>query len=440
MAKRPQVGVYGVDFAQQENTVLADLLNVQLAQTQCDVQDQLVNNDYEGEFFDEGDTVKIVAIDPNSIKVEARNFKNSMRPMLDELQFSQATMTINKSLAYGFKIKDLSRIEDRWNHESAATAIAARKMRETHNLLTLDLILKNTNIPCIGSPSSPIALTAGNEGEDLFKIVNFAKSHLKTAGAIDASSHYTYGANKTTPVRATASLFLAPELYTVLLNSQYKRVDDVSEDVIKAGKYEKFAGFILNEAPELSVNSLVHASQLDVIKTTYSKDVAVMIIGTKNLVTRASKVLPPEKMRDQVERADKYDGVEIYGEMVAVPQAAVIVFCEIPSITIGGSALSIGQNTYVGGVKDADTLMLQYQEQLPYINIADETTLDNSVTPAFGSQGQPGVAGGYPANTGYIGVDSVSNDTFEGHIHTFDVSGDAETGVETSTPTEPNNP
>ena len=76
MAKRPQVGVYGVDFAQQENTVLADLLNVQLAQTQCDVQDQLVNNDYEGEVFEiMSSSIKLIFLIRYETNINSRSFE-----------------------------------------------------------------------------------------------------------------------------------------------------------------------------------------------------------------------------------------------------------------------------------------------------------------------------------------------------------------------------
>ena len=54
-----------------------------------------------------------------------------------------------------------------------------------------------------------------------------------------------------------------------------------------------------------------------------------MILGTKNLVTRAGKVLPPEKMRDQVVFADNYYGREIYGRMIACPEAAIMAIVKL---------------------------------------------------------------------------------------------------------------
>lgn len=386
MAKRPQDGIYGgnppTGFAPQENLMLTDKLAIALGEKLADVQDQLVNNDYEKKFFEWGDTVKIVAIDPNSVKIEARNFKSSVRPMLGDIEFSMTTMTINKSLAYGFKIDDLTKIEELWNRESAYTDIAARKMRETHNLLTLDLILSNADIPVLGK-TTPINIFA-NESTDpaspaneLFKIVNSIRMQLERTGATDRDGAYSFGSNGQAELRTSAGLFIGPELKLELLNKQYLRVDDVTEGVIKEGKYEKFGGFILNQANELSTTSekccpalKALRDQLRTASTIGASDELVAIVaGTKNLVTRASRVLPIEKIRSEVERATKYDCMEIYGEMVAVPQAGVVVICKLPAAKV----MNFG-GFYIGGEndiddKDATTLMPQYKEQLPFVSV-----------------------------------------------------------------------
>ena len=414
MAQRPATDAqaaagYGNNgFAPQEERVLTDLLAVQLGQVSCDVQDQLVNNDYENKFFEWGDTVKVVAIDPNSVRVEARNFKSNLRPMLNDLEFSMNTMVIDKQLAYGFKIGDLEKIETHWNLESANIALAARKMRETRNLKTIDTILSNPDIPALGV-TSPINIfasgaTALDPAKELFRIVNIIAMQLARAGATDRNGEYEYGSNKTNTLRTAAGLFLGPELKLALLNSQYTRVDDVTEGVIREGKYEKFGGFILNQANELSTTSPICSEVLkakrDALRTAgtiqATDELAAIIVGTKNLVTRASKVMPVEKMRSEVERATKYDCLEIYGEMVAVPQAGVIVFCVIP----GGQTLTFEQNNYGSDANASKSLLRQYRESMPYVNVPAANS--DTVTGAeFGSLGRDAVEGGFVANTGY---------------------------------------
>lgn len=322
------IGADGV--AKQENIFIADELHLQLAQQKCDVQDQLVNRDYEGDFFRTGDTVKVVAIDPNSVRVVI-GAKDDAKPALDLLKFENDMMVIDKSAKYGFQISVYDRVEDKWNHESALTAMVATKMREAHNLETIEMILQNDNIPHIGTIANPITLTAdadGNLGPALFRLVNAMKTHLKKTGAIDSNATYSFGANATTPLRGTAGLFIPPVLYRELLNSQYTRVDDVTEDVIRNGKYEKFAGFLLNECPELQGDDAVSATVLKAGDNTPA--ICAMIMGTKNLVTRASKVLPAVKQEDAVNFRTNYTGLEIYGERVVSPESGVIAFIALP--------------------------------------------------------------------------------------------------------------
>jgi len=353
MAVRKNGEIVGATFqtttAPEEAVVLADMMQLELGQKTTDVLDQLTNNDFEGDFFKLGDTVQVVAIDPNSIKV-VEGDKNDIRPTLDRIAFEANTMIIDKQRLFAFQIRDLDRIEDKWNHESAAHALAARKMRQANCLSVLDLITANGNIACIGSAASPIDLTAEADemakGNKLFRLVNAMKEYLRQKGAIDGEE-YKYGANKTVPLRGTASLFVAPGIHAALLNSQYVRVDDVTENVIRDGKYEKFNGLLLNSATYLDGDYDVHVKVLD-----GKTGIGIMLLGTKNLVTRAGKVLPPEKMRDYVHFADNYYGREIYGQVIACPEAGIMAYVKV------GDEFSITDPTN-------DGLFIQHKEKAP---------------------------------------------------------------------------
>lgn len=433
----------------QEHTVLEDVLNLQLKQVNADVQDQLVNNNHEKKFFEYGDTVKIVALNPNSVKIEARDFKNITRPMLDDVQFSEATMLIDKSLAHGFKISDLTKIEERWNRESALTALQGQKIRETHNFLTLDLILKNTDIPSIGVVSNPLSIHGAgiDPANELFKIVNTIRMQMERSGATDRNGQYSFGANPTEQISATASMFIAPELKLELLNSQYLRYDDVAEGVIREGKYEKFGGYILNTANELSTASPVccqalldrknylqtHNAAGEVVEKDAAgvllpstSELAAIVVGTKNLVTRASRTLPIEKMRSEVEFATKYTCMEIYGEMVAVPQAGCIVIVEVPATSI----ITFSGNNFEGsGVdKDSTTLKLQYKEELPYVKVSSPDSDVNTGAPYAGI-GRDAVEGGFAANTGY-GQYAIEADSDSDSDTDVDTDTDADTDTD----------
>lgn len=421
MAERPitqdgnVVPVEVKGMAAQECIALADMMQLQLGQKETDVLDQLVNNDFEGKFFAIGDTVQVVAINPNSIKV-VEGDKNDVRPTLDALSFSMNTMTIDKQRAYAFQIKDLERLEDRWNHESAAHALAARKMRQAACIDVLELITTNNQVAHIGDTTTPVDLTAEgvDPGKKLFALVNRMLEYLNTTGAVDGKE-YTYGTNKTVPMRGTPSLFLAPGIHRILLDSQYTRVDDVTEDVIRNGKYEKFNGCLLNAAPALDSEYGVHVSLLD-----DKSNIGIIVLGTKNAVTRAGKVLPPEKMRDYVKFADNYYGREIYGRMIASAESVIYAVVKY------GDEFSELFNAPASVEPDAK-LFANYKEETPVRQNSD----------------------GFNPNEGYANAEGVTISEVDGlaaalegkatstHIHTFDVTGEAQTDVETSAPAEP---
>lgn len=368
MAERPiPVGMNTITVtnAAQEAQVLADMMQLELGQKTTDVIDQLTNTDFEGDFFRIGDTVQVVAIDPNSIKV-VEGDKNDIRPTLDHVTFEARTMVIDKKREFAFQIRDLERLEDKWNHESAAHALAARKMREADCLAVLNLITKQDvdaisgspirNIACIGNFTTPAVdlttsggLTPEQKGNKLFRLINVMKQYLRQKGVIDGEQ-YKYGANKTVPLRGTASLFVAPGIHTALLNAQYVRYDDVTEDVIRNGKYEKIAGLLLNSAVSLDAGYAELGVCVDLLKD--HPGFGLMILGTKNLVTRAGKVLPPEKMRDYVHFADNYYGREIYGQTIACPEAAIMAIVKL-------------ENEFTVNAFTEDGLFKQYEKESP---------------------------------------------------------------------------
>ena len=411
------------EIAAQECIALADMMQLELGRKTTDVLDQLTNTDFQGDFFRIGDTVQVVGVNPNSIKV-VEGDKDDLRPTLNRLAFTMNTMTIDKERKFGFQIKDLERIEDKWNHESAAHALAARKMREADARGVLELIATNDKIRVIGlnNPINLATVGGGSVATGMFKLVNRMKSELKKVGALDQAGQYTFGANKTVPLRGTASLFLAPTLYRELLNSQVTRVDDVMEDVIQNGKYEKYLGFLLNEAPELDPTEPTALAALAAIQPAApsTAKVGLVIMGTKNAVTRANKVLPPEKMRDYVHFADNYYGREIYGQMVACADAVIVARVILPDDGLTPEVAA-----------DANDAVL-------FHNFGIENPVE-----ANDAEGR------FNPNEGYANAEGVTITQVQGlqtalngkatatHIHTFDVTGDAETGVETSAPAEP---
>ena len=54
-----------------------------------------------------------------------------------------------------------------------------------------------------------------------------------------------------------------------------------------------------------------------------------VVAGTRNLVTKAGKVLPPERLRSLKFFADEFHGCELYTKQVVEPDAGAVAFVKI---------------------------------------------------------------------------------------------------------------
>lgn len=324
---------------------LATKMQFVLDQPMSDITTKLVNHDYEGDFFKIGDTVSIVKPDPTSVVVQMSDVNDAIDPdakpapvqdkasNLDtrvktkELDFSKITMRIDKAMKYGFYISDVSVAEGAFNYESGAHELAAREMRKKHNLDICDLIANDGNIPRIGTPAAPIAIDTDKVYTDLAVPIY---STLYNNGAIDADAQYTFGGNQTEQKRTAAGFFCPQEVFQLLLASKWltDRSTTAADDKVATANIKQLLGMDVMVEPALSQNSATHVT-VDSIKdnSTY-----VVIAGTANCVTKAGKVLKPDKLRSTTRHGYGYYGLEIFGRKVAQPKAAVVAFVEIGAV------------------------------------------------------------------------------------------------------------
>ena len=60
-------------------------------------------------------------------------------------------------------------------------------------------------------------------------------------------------------------------------------------------------------------------------------DTLVIVAGTRNAVTRAGKVLPPDSFRSTTRFGTEFHGLEIYGQEIATKEAVVVAFVKMPA-------------------------------------------------------------------------------------------------------------
>lgn len=342
---------------------LATKMQLILDQPSSDLSSGLVNKDFEGDFFKIGDKVNIVKPDINSVNVEVgqpiiptatqkygdtmeehvanatsddiANYSgdsagnNDARLKITDLMFEKATLEINKTAKYAFAISDILEAEGRFNYESGALDLAAWKIRKKHNLETAQLILDGSAAPVDGEvPTGKIeqmTVTVSN-AEDIYEkliVPIFAK--LYDRGAITADGQVSFGSNQTVQKRTYGKIYVPTAIYTELLKSRYltDRATVAADEKVETGKVKTILGLDIAIEPSLAGTT---AGDLNHVKlpTGTLAGTMVVVAGTQNTVTRAGKVMPPEKFRSHTRFADEYHGMEIYGQEVVSPESAVV--------------------------------------------------------------------------------------------------------------------
>lgn len=348
MAFNPDNGSLEVQFSTKMQLILD--------QPTSDISTGLVNRDFEGEFFKVGDTVKIVKPDINSVNVEVgqpiipqatqqfgdtmaehvqkttaddtANYSgayagnNDARLKITDLMFGKATLKIDKTAKYAFAVSDILNAEGRFNYESGGLDLAAWKIRKMHNIETAQLIID----AAANSEIDKLEATVANADDIYEKVILPIFAKLYDKGAITADGQVSFGSNQSVKKRTYGKVYVPTALYTKLLTSKYltDRSTVAADEKVESGKVKTILGLDIAIEPALAGTA---AGDLNHVKLPSGAGAGTLMVvaGTENLVTRAGKVLPPEKFRSHTRFADEYHGMEIYGQKVVTPEAGVVV-------------------------------------------------------------------------------------------------------------------
>lgn len=343
----PDTRVGGKAGDQSMEVALASKMQLILDQPMTDVDSRLTNRDFEGDFFKIGDTVAIVKPDIESLTIEFGEIgdpeiqdpsgkpgysNKDARLNPGNITFEKNLMTIDKYVKYAFYISDLTEAEGKWNYESGNLSAVAQDIRKRHNLQTIDLIANHNDtattdkIPSIGNSTPAAPITVANGDELYEKVIVPMYAQLYDAGAITADGQVTYGSNSQQGKQDFGTIFMPTTAYTTLLLSHYlqDRATVAADEKVKTGELKMVMGLDVAVEPSLNPKAKRHVSL-----TGAADGVLVIVAGTRNLVTKAGKVLPPEKFRSHKFFADEFHGMEIYGKKVVEPKAGVIAFVKI---------------------------------------------------------------------------------------------------------------
>lgn len=362
-----QSGNFGANGDQSMEVALATKMQLILDQPMTDVATGLVNRDFEGDFFKIGDTVAIVKPDISSLNIQfgsingetgtagrggqagydgASGYESKdarLRPT--SVSFKKRTMTIDKFTKYAFVISDLTEAEGKWNYESGNLDAVAQEIRKGHNLETLVTVLDAAaapqaadRVPHIGTGTAAqpeqLVLSGRKLGDAIYEdVIVPMYAQLYNAGAITADGQVTYGSNSQQGKVTNACLYVPTQVYTELLISHYlqDRATVAADEKVASGKVKTIMGLDIMIEPSLDATAERSVKGNDRIQgvADLAEDALCIVAGTRNLVTRAGKVLPPDKFRSHKYFADEYHGMEIYHEEVIEPKAGVVAFIKL---------------------------------------------------------------------------------------------------------------
>jgi len=362
MAGRPnysdnpiQSGNMGQAGDKSMEVALATKMQLVLDQPMADVDSGLTNRDFEGDFFKIGDSVAIIKPDVDSLTIEFGTINTPAapgKPLIDSsaaaiaantyhnkdarlipgnVEFTKSVMTIDRYTKYAFYISDVTEAEGKWNYESGNLDAVAQEIRKRHNLETVQMVVDGAQaasnaIPSLGStPAAPITVANGDELYEKVIVPIFAQ--LYDEGAITADGQITYGSNSQQGKSTYGQLFLPTKAYTTLLVSKYlqDRSTVGADEKVATGKVKTVMGLDVAIEPSLNPDAKRHITLPD----SAAEDVFCVVAGTRNLITKAGKVLPPDKFKSHKFFADEYHGMEIYGKKIVEPKAGVCVFVKI---------------------------------------------------------------------------------------------------------------
>ena len=235
------------------------------------------------------------------------------------------TLKIDKSSRYGFFVSDVNKAEGKWNYESLGLAVAGHKIRREKNVELCNLIANDTTIKRLGTPAAPIACATV---DDLYsKVLLPMYLHLYNTGAIAADGSIPMGSNPVEGKASTAGVFMPSDGIAMLLQSKYltDRSTTQADQKVETANVGKILGMDVAIEPALAQDA-----KEKITVDALAAGAFVVIAGTSNTVTEASKVLPPERFRSHTRFGDEFHGLEVYGRKVVEKDAAIVAFVKAP--------------------------------------------------------------------------------------------------------------
>lgn len=254
----------------------------QMLEKNC-VMLQCVNRNWEGEFKNQGDTVKIIT--PAAVSVSTLTSEN--------IEYSSLTPTsqdlvIDQKKFFAFKIDDVAQVQANTDIMEAHLVNAKNAIEEVQDSYLLGMHTNVSEDNTIGSESSPIVLDKSTIYENFVKL----SLALKNSDAVHLG--------------AKPWVVINPNIESYLLQSpEFISAYKVADETLREGSIGRIAG----------MDVLVSTNLTDVDGKYY------VLAGTNEAITFASQLAKIESLRDKDSFSDLVRGLYLYGAKTVQPKA-----------------------------------------------------------------------------------------------------------------------
>ena len=244
---------------------------------------QCVNRNYEGEFKNQGDKVKIItpaAVEISTLDTNSITYK--------ELTPTSMDLVIDQKKFFAFKINDVAQVQSNADIMEAHLTNAKNAIEEVQDayLLSMHANVDENNI--VGSDSSPIALSKSTIYEQFVKLA----MKLKDANAVKAGKR--------------PWVVINPLVESYLLQStEFIGANNVADETLREGAIGRIAGM-----------DVLVSTNLTAVSNKY-----YILAGTNDAITFASQLSKIESLRDKDSFSDLVRGLYLYGAKTVQPKA-----------------------------------------------------------------------------------------------------------------------
>lgn len=240
----------------------------------------LVNTDYEGEIKEAGDSVRINEIGPITVNSHTRDAAITYQTLSDASKF----LKIDQEKYFAVRLDDADRVQANVTLMNEATSEAGYAVGDTIDQFLLGLSGEAGATSGLGTPGTPITVTAGN-------IVEYTSLVFQMLSDNNAPQEGRWG--------------VVPPWYTAILAQQGIEKETPNTEVWRNGFYARFLGFDMYESNNITKTNPTTACR--------------MMFGTRQAISYAGQLAETEAKRLETYFADSIRGLYLYGGKVVRP-------------------------------------------------------------------------------------------------------------------------